>query len=64
METKILDNNITILAVPHDGLLLLSEEEGARILEQVRSKPTKTMEERKLLAKKVKAIYGKPGKYE
>ena len=64
METKITDHDITILAVPYDGLLLLSEEEGAGILEQIKSKPPKTMEEREMLAKKVKAIYGKPGKYE
>ena len=51
----------TVLAVPVDTLLVLKKEKAEEILELIKKTPTLTKEEKKARAKRVKALYTKPG---
>ena len=48
-------------AVPSKSLLMLTEEEAKKMLEEIKNKSRMTKEERKELKKRVRAMYTKPG---
>jgi len=51
----------TILAVPGDRPMIVSQEQGEKILAEIRNKHI-TQEERENIARDVKIMFTKPGK--
>jgi len=56
------ETNMTILAVPCDQPVILSREQGEKLLEEIRNKKPMTQEEKAQLAQRVKMQFTKPDK--
>lgn len=61
-ETNGDDYMDNILAVPCDRPIVLTQEQGARVREEIKNKKPMTQEEKEQLSQKVKSFFVKPDK--